>query len=83
MTDLVNTCKNWQNKPTERYRFAAFKTSDRERSVLDSRTDSTQEARPFTTEKLLMGRKESNQTNKQTNNTSDQDCWSLKNAQHI
>ena len=46
-------------------------------------TDSTQEARPFTTEKLLMGRKESNQRNKQTNNTSDQDCWSLKNAQHI
>ena len=44
VTDLVNTCKNSalenscrQNKPTERYRFAAFKTSDRERSVLDSR----------------------------------------------
>ena len=44
VTDLVNSCKNSalekscrQNKPTERYRFAAFKISDRERSVLDSR----------------------------------------------
>ena len=30
-----------------------------------------------------MRRKEADQTNKQTNNTSDQDCWSLKNAQHL
>ena len=44
VTDLVNTCKNSalekscrQNKPTERYRFAAFKTSDRECSLLDPR----------------------------------------------